>query len=152
MATRSNMKQALLDGQNKDEKPITSSLANVTSPNELVEDDGDESDKETIRERPVEIYRHTYHPLDPIYWTPYTDPFDGDDSENQTTREWPAKIYQHTSPFLDPICRTAYTDLLNGDDSDKQTIRECPDDIYRHTSHIPIFGAAYTDLLDNYRS
>jgi hypothetical protein len=145
------MEQAPLDGQNKDEKPIISSLANVTSPNELVGDDGDDSDEETIRERPVEIYRHTYHPLDPIYWTPYTDPLDGDDSENQT-REWPVKIYQHTCPFLDPICRTAYTDLLNGDDSDKQNIRECPDDIYRHTSHIPIFGAAYTDLLDNYRS
>jgi hypothetical protein len=152
MATRSSMKQALLDDQNKDEKPITSSLANVTSPYELVEDDGDESDKETISERPVEIYRHTYHPLDPIYWTPYTDPFDRDDSENQTTREWLVKIYQHTSPFLDPICRTAYTDLLNGDDSNKRTKRECPDHIYRHTSHIPIFGAAYTDLLDNYRS
>jgi hypothetical protein len=146
------MKQALLDGQNKDEEPITASPANVTGPNELVEDNGDDSDRETIREQPVKIYRHKYHHLDPIYWTPYTNPLDGDDSENQTTREWPVKIYRHTSPFLDPICRTAYTDLLDGDDGDKQTIRECPDDIYRHTSHIPICGAAYTDLLDNYRS
>lgn len=146
------MKQALLGGQNKDEKPITSSPANVTSPNQLMDDDGNDSDKETIREQPVEIYRHTYHPLDPIYLTPYTDPPDGDDSENQATREWPVKVYQHTSPFLGPIYRTAYTDLLNGDDSHKQTIKECSDDIYRHTSHIPIYRAAYTDLLDNYRS
>jgi hypothetical protein len=57
MATRSNMMQALLDGQHEDEKPVTSFPSTVTSSNGLGEDGEDESDKQTIRERMVDTSR-----------------------------------------------------------------------------------------------
>jgi hypothetical protein len=50
MVTRSNMIQALLDGQHEDEKPVTSFPSTITSSNGLGEDGEDESDKQTILE------------------------------------------------------------------------------------------------------
>jgi hypothetical protein len=61
MATRSNMKQALLDGKSEDENPITSFPATVTELDTSVEANIDETDVQTIRAQLVEISQVMSH-------------------------------------------------------------------------------------------